>query len=480
MNGLLLQGFEWYLKNDGKHYKRLGDELERLKKLGFTAIWLPPVCKATGTNDVGYGIYDLYDLGEFRQKGDVRTKYGTKEELLSLIKKAHQLEISVYADVVLNHKAGADETEVFRAVEVSEENRIDEIGEERDIKAWTRFTFPGRDKKYSDFIWNFQHFSGVDWDEIEKKKAIFKIRGENKDWSSSVSEENGNYDYLMNANIDHNNQEVREEIFRWVRWFVEEIHPDGFRLDAVKHIDSGFMHDLAKYIREEIDKDFYLVAEYWLSDKDALLGYMSETSGRIDLFDVRLHFNFQEASKAGKGYDLRKIFDSSIVQSAPLMAVTFVDNHDSQRGQSLESWVEDWFRQIAYALILLRKDGYPTIFYGDLFGIGDGSVYAGMGERLEKLIMLRKDYAYGEQEDYFEAPDKIGFIRQGDERHPAKLVTVISNAEGGNLRMFIGEDWKGRIFYDYLGNYEGDIAVGEDGFADFPVPSGSVSAWVSK
>ena len=89
MNGLLLQGFEWYVIDDGKYYENLKSNLEKLKKLGFTAIWLPPVCKSTGTNDVGYGIYDLYDLGEFNQKGSIRTKYGTKEELLNLINKAH-------------------------------------------------------------------------------------------------------------------------------------------------------------------------------------------------------------------------------------------------------------------------------------------------------------------------------------------------------------------------------------------------------
>ena len=113
MNGLILQGFEWYLPDDGNHFNHLKEKLEELKGLGITAIWLPPVFKATGTNDVGYGIYDLFDLGEFDQKGNVRTKYGTKEELLSLIDKAHEVGISVYADVVLNHKAGADEKEKF-------------------------------------------------------------------------------------------------------------------------------------------------------------------------------------------------------------------------------------------------------------------------------------------------------------------------------------------------------------------------------
>ncbi|NWO25961.1 alpha-amylase [Peptostreptococcaceae bacterium oral taxon 081] len=480
MNGLLLQGFEWYVIDDGKYYENLKSNLEKLKKLGFTAIWLPPVCKATGTNDVGYGIYDLYDLGEFNQKGSIRTKYGTKEELLNLINKAHELGISIYLDVILNHKAGADEVEIFKAIEVSAENREDEIGEERDIGGWTKFTFPNRNKKYSDFEWNFNHFSGVDYDNIQKKKAIFKISGFNKGWSSSVSNEHGNFDYLMYSDIDHNNADVRAELFKWAKWFINELNADGFRLDAVKHIDADFMDEFIKYIQGEIKKDFYLVGEYWVADKGSLQGYMAETSGNIDLFDVSLHYSFYRASLEKENYDLRKIFDESIVQSNPIMAVTFVDNHDSQKGQSLESWIEDWFRQIAYSLILFRKDGYPCIFYGDLFQIGDGSLYCGMGDKLEKLLELRLNFAYGNQDDYFESPNAIGFVRHGDENHPNKLAVVISNSHENVIRMFVGEHLKNFEFYDYLGNNEGIVKIDEKGFGEFRVSEKSVSAWVPK
>ena len=41
-----------------------------------------------GAKDAGYSTYDLFDLGEFDQKGSVRTKYGTKEEYLSAVMNA--------------------------------------------------------------------------------------------------------------------------------------------------------------------------------------------------------------------------------------------------------------------------------------------------------------------------------------------------------------------------------------------------------
>ncbi|NLD51886.1 MAG: hypothetical protein GX650_03225, partial [Clostridiales bacterium] len=66
-NRIMLQAFEWYLPDDGKHWERLRHAAPRLKELGVGGVWIPPCCKATGTDDVGYGAYDLYDLGEFDQ-----------------------------------------------------------------------------------------------------------------------------------------------------------------------------------------------------------------------------------------------------------------------------------------------------------------------------------------------------------------------------------------------------------------------------
>lgn len=72
----------------------------------------------------GYDIYDLYDLGEFDQKGSRPTKWGTKEELLGLLWLAQDLGVGVYWDAVLNHKAAADYTERFPAVRVDPEGRV--------------------------------------------------------------------------------------------------------------------------------------------------------------------------------------------------------------------------------------------------------------------------------------------------------------------------------------------------------------------
>ena len=49
---------------------------------------------------------------------------------------------------------------------------------------------------------------------------------------------------------------------------------------------------------------------------------------QFSLFDVPLHYNFKEAGDSGFNFDMRKIWDGSIVQREPVHSVTFVDNHE--------------------------------------------------------------------------------------------------------------------------------------------------------
>ena len=137
----LLQYFEWYLPADAGHWKRAAAHAAHLRQAGFTGVWLPPAYKgAAGRNDVGYGVYDLYDLGEFDQKGSVPTKYGTKEEYLAAVRALQGQGLAVLADVVLNHRMGADACEQVDAEACDPGDRRRETGPEAPISAWTKFT----------------------------------------------------------------------------------------------------------------------------------------------------------------------------------------------------------------------------------------------------------------------------------------------------------------------------------------------------
>src|SRR6218665_721905 len=216
MNGTMIQFFHWYTDGDSFLWKHTKDSAQYLSDLGITAAWLPPAYKSTGGGySVGYDAYDLFDLGEFDQKGTKVTKYGSKEEYLDAVKSLKEKNIQVIVDVVLNHKAGGDELEKFNVIKVDEEDRTKTISDVMEIESYTKFNFPGRQKTYSDFEWNFTCFTGVDYAEGQEK-AIFRIINDYGDhWDNIIDDEKGNYDFLMYNDIEHRNPFMREELNYW-------------------------------------------------------------------------------------------------------------------------------------------------------------------------------------------------------------------------------------------------------------------------
>ncbi|WP_414839402.1 alpha-amylase [Carnobacterium sp. TMP28] len=481
-NGVMMQYFEWFVEDDGKHWQRLKDDAKHLSEIGITSVWIPPCFKATGTNDVGYGIYDLYDLGEFKQKEVIRTKYGVKQDLKAAIDELHKYGIQVYADIVLNHKAGADETEKFLAVEVDPDNRNETVSDSYEIEGWTKFTYPGRNDTYSKFKWSWEHFTGIDYNQANGKEAIYLIQGENKSWAddNKVNDEHGNYDYLMYADVDYSHPDIIEETKNWAKWFVAETGIDGFRLDAIKHINEEFIFDLVRTMRDEFGEQFYIVGEYWGNTYDEMENYLEAGDFHLDLVDVSLHTNFEQASKSGNDYDLRKLFNKTLMQKNDSHSVTFVDNHDSQPGQSLESFVEPWFKPMAYGSILLREKGYPCLFYGDYYGIKGDNPIEPQREIIDRLLYIRANYAYGEQVDYLDHANCIGWTRMGNEDNPNGCAVILSNSEKGYKDMYIGEEQSGELFLDYLENSQDSVTIDENGWGHFIVEAGSLSVWVKQ
>lgn len=231
-NMTMMQGFEWYVPADQKHWKRLTDQMPQLKAWGIDNIWIPPgyvhsmwCCeklahwlmpqvvaraparKAMGTTYTTCKYLPVlesarlltvarYDIGEFDQKGGVGTKWGTKEELQTLCRAANDHGVGIYWDAVLNHRFAADHREKCQAVEVDPDDRTKVVSDPYEIDAWVGFDFPGRGDKYSKQKYHWYHFSGVDYNAANKKSAIYKILGEKSHglWAETpdVDDEKGN------------------------------------------------------------------------------------------------------------------------------------------------------------------------------------------------------------------------------------------------------------------------------------------------
>lgn len=485
-NGVMMQYFHWYSEADGKLWNQLAENAKTLAESGITAVWLPPAYKgAAGGYDVGYGVYDLFDLGEFDQKGSVPTKYGTREEYLDCINAAQKAGLQVYADVVFNHKLGGDEAEEVQATPYNPENRHEATGEMQKIKAWTHFTFPGRGDTYSKLKWHWWHFNAVDYNALEEQEAaIFLFEG--KSFDESVDKEKGNFDYLMGCNLDINDADVQEELHHWGKWYVETTGVDGFRFDATKHVKFDFFLNWLSTIRGQTDRKLFAVGEYWSGDSASLARFIEETKGSMMLFDVQLHFNFARASKEGKAYSLPSIFDETLVKAYPTHAVTLVSNHDTQPLQSLESVVESWFKPLAYAMILLRKEGYPCIFVADYYG----AHYKGKGQDggeheiwmdshqwlIDKFLAVRRTVDCCDQHDYFDHPNCVGWTRMSKEGEHQGMAVLLSNGDEGMKHMETGAP--NTTYVDVTQHIDDSVTTNGDGWGEFRCQAGSVSVWV--
>lgn len=488
-NGVMLQGFHWYLPADGSLWSELAAQASALAQAGFTALWLPPAYKDNdGPRGVGYAVYDMYDLGEFDQKGSLRTKYGTKDAYLAAVRAAQLAGMQVYVDTVFNHRIGCDGFETVRAIPYARTDRTRAVGPAREIEAPTLFTFPGRQGRHSTFKWNAAHFDAVDYDRRRPDDRDVVYLFEGKRFDSDVALEGGNFDFLMGADLDIEHPEVRQELVRWGQWCLDVVGCDGFRLDAVKHISAPGWPRWLDALQQHAGRELFCVAEYWSTDLAALHWFLNTVGAPFHLFDVPLHYRFHEASRNGSGYDLRKLLDDTLMQQRPTQAVTFVDNHDSQPLQALESVVEPWFKPLAYATILLRQGGYPCVFYADYYGAAyedrgrDGNPYQislpSHRPLIDALLDARRNDAFGPELDYFDHPNCIGWVRRGDQQHPRSLAVLMSNGDAGHKRMDVGRPH--RTYVDLLGGVPEPIVSGPDGWAEFHCPGGGVAVWVER
>lgn len=402
--------------------------------------------------------------------------------MLEACKVAKEHKIDILIDAVLNHKLGADRTEAFQAVPVQSKNRLKRSGPTRQIEGWTAFDYKGRNEKYSNFRWTQEHFTGVDWDQKTKTKGVYCITGPgHKGWSRNVDHELGNYDFLLGVDIDHRHPAVQEDLSLWGKWILETTEGAGFRLDAIKHIDHRFLlHWIQETRRRAGLKNMFVVSEYWSGNLKLLLPYIRAFKGETTFFDVPLHMNFHQAFRERTRYDLRNILRDTVVQVKPNDAVTFVDNHDTVEGQSLESWVGDGFKTQAYAIILLRGYGHPCVFYGDLYPNKE-CYNDNTARNIALLIEARRKFAYGPTVDYFAEKNCIGFVRKGDATHQGCAI-ILSNKENGSssflheLRMNVGIENAGKTFRSHMTQH-GRVEIDAAGWGIFSCFANTVQVW---
>ena len=97
---------------------------------------------------------------------------------------------------------------------------------------------------------------------------------------------------------------------------------------------------------------------------------------------------------------------------------------------------------------------------------------------IDHFLSARRDYGFGDQHDYFDHPNTIGWLRTGDAEHPGAMAVVMTNGSAG--RKWMNTFRPNARFRDLTGHFAHRVTTDGSGWAEFPCPDGSVSVWLQE
>lgn len=323
--------------NDGiGDFNGMTGKLDYLQDLGIKGLWLMPI-----TPSPSYHKYDVTDYY------GVHPDYGTMEEFKTFVQEAHERDIKVVMDLVVNH-SGRDHP-------------------------WFQEAMQNPDSPYRDYyVWAEKDSIA---DQIAKKETTLDSDNITQ-WHDAPGNSEAYYGFFWGGMPDLNfdNPEVREEIFKVGRFWLEEVGVDGFRLDAARHIfpderaeDSHAWWEEFRAEMEKVNPEVYLVGEVWAPTEE-VAPYLK---GLHALFNFDMSYAMTEAAAKERAenlvvqhQDIRNFYKSV---TDNFIDATFLTNHDQNRIMSELQGNPDKAKMAAS--LLLTLPGSPYIYYGEEIGM---------------------------------------------------------------------------------------------------------------
>ncbi|MFD1739842.1 alpha-amylase family glycosyl hydrolase [Bacillus salitolerans] len=294
----------------GGDIKGITEKLDYIKDLGFTAIWLTPILKNEPKGYHGYWTEDFYDVEEH---------FGTLEEFKQLVQEAHNRDIKVILDLVVNHTG-------------------------------------------------YQH----PWLSDPDKQDWFHERKDIRNWDSQEDVETGQLFGL--PDLAQENPEVQEYLLEMAKWWITETDIDGYRLDTVKHVPKWFWEEFSKEVKS-VKSDFFLIGEVWHDDPRYVASY-GETG--IDSFVDYPLFNEMVRVFSAPDESLSRLETiwkrNEAFYENPYVLGTFIDNHDNPRfTREVLLKKQNPETRLKLALTYLYgAPGIPIIYYGTEIALDGG------------------------------------------------------------------------------------------------------------
>ncbi|QKZ13214.1 alpha-amylase family glycosyl hydrolase [Spirosoma sp. KUDC1026] len=316
------------------------NNLDYLKELGVSAIWLMPISPSP--------TYHKYDVTDYY---GIDREYGTMDDFRRLVREAHQRGIAVIIDLVIHHTSIQHH--------------------------WFREAAKGPGNPYRQF------YHWLTPEEIKARKLntrdITADSGERNPWHTPPGATYREKYYGMfwsgmpDLNFDH--RPVREEIFKIVRYWLNDVGVDGFRLDAARHLYREFDEPKNHQFWEEFGQvveaakpGAYTVGEVW-TRPEHIAPYFRGLKANFN-FDLRLAIE-EIVRREDDTEDLVEFVDY-VHGAFANVNPAFIDglilsNHDQNRIGSLLKGNQNQLRVAANLLFTLP--GLPYLYYGEEIGM---------------------------------------------------------------------------------------------------------------
>jgi glycosidase len=298
----------------------LTQKLDYIAGLGADCVWLMPVAESPSYH--GYDVTDYYK---------VEPDYGTNDDFKAFVAAAHRHHIRVLVDLVLNHTSS--EHPWFQ------EALRDTASPHRNWYRWS-------------------HTAGSNWHESPlRDEYYFGLF-----WSGM-------------PDLNYENPAVLEEMKRVARYWLDSMHVDGFRLDAVRHlVEVGnevsntpgthqVLREFGQYVRS-IAPQSYTIGEVW-DNTDVILTYYPDQLDAYFAFPISEAL--MEAVRTGKAGGLIPTVEQFERAEPTLRWAPFQRNHDQTR--TMTALRNDTAGARLAVTILLTLPGVPFIYYGEEIGM---------------------------------------------------------------------------------------------------------------
>jgi len=243
----------------GGTIKGVISKLGYLKRLGVSAIWIGPIFKQVAKLETyhGYGIQDFLDIDR---------RFGTREDLQELVRAAHEVNIYVLLDVVLNHSG---DVWSYKKPNVHYTGQKYELGGfwDADRNRNNMLPIAPVDERKVPNAWD-----AAIWPVELQNANCFTQKGTIRDFDAFPEFLEGDFFGLKSfdlGNFDDRNTFVPsvalETLCNAFKYWLAFADIDGFRIDTVKHMGNGptkyFASAIHSFARKVGKNNFLLVGE---------------------------------------------------------------------------------------------------------------------------------------------------------------------------------------------------------------------------